>query len=93
MNRAELIARLLKHYGSPAVCAGQQADVLLRRRSEDDEDDRYICTAPNTFIPKVGDTLECMGKAYTVLRCDGSFSGGNRLYTWAVVQMIDGWGR
>ena len=94
MSRAALIADMLGHYGSTAVCGEQQTSVLLRPVQRGvQEDNRYLCTAPYSFCPKVGETVECMGHVYTVLRCDGVFAGGHRLYTWAVLEQQDGWGR
>lgn len=94
MTRAALIADLLGRYGSAAVCGEEQAAVLLRPMQKgEQEDNRYWCTAPYTFCPKVGETVTCMGHVYTVLRCDGVFESGQRMYTWAVLEKQDGWGR
>ncbi|WOC32151.1 MULTISPECIES: hypothetical protein [Caproicibacterium] len=94
MTRAALVADLLVRYGSEASCGEQQAHILLRPlRDEEQEDNRYRMTAPHTFCPQVGETIACEGHFYTVLRCDGVFAGGERLYTWAVLEQQDGWGR
>lgn len=94
MNRQILIADLLKRYGSSAVCEGKEAPVLIRPMNQSStEDDRYLCTAPFDFCLKTGDRLQCMEHVYTVLRCDGVFAEGHRLYTWAVLELQDGWGR
>ncbi len=94
MNRQALVTELLQKYGCTAAWNGQKMPVLIRPLYlQREEDDRYRCTAPCTFQPKTGDSLKCMGHDYAILRSDGVFVGGHRLYTWALLQMQDGWGR
>ncbi len=94
MSRADRVAYLLNRFGNKAQWNGQTLHILLRPTQTGERDcRRYFCIAPAAFLPYVGDAVTCLENTYTVLRADGKFVQGERVYSTAVLELNDRWGR
>lgn len=94
MSRAQRLSYLLDRFGNEAEWNGQRMHMLVRpARWGDGECNRYLCTAPAAFLPNVGDKVKILESDYTVLRADGVFVQGERIYSWAVLELDGRWGR
>lgn len=94
MSREARVRGLLTRYGDKAVWNGQTFGVHLWPVTEEAGPNKlYHCVAPASFLPYLGDTVECLGKTYTVYKVEGEILEGERLYTTAILALCDEWGR